>query len=126
LLLGLKGTMSEAELHVMRMRMIGGVLTKARRGELCPLLPIGFMYDDENKVMLDPDRQVQESIRLVFSLFRRTGSAYALVRHFRDKRRDRLLSAVGRFPAIRGYRWTRKSIGANVDSALPTFGKLRI
>src|SRR5579859_4061540 len=85
LLLGLKGTMSEAELHVMRMRMIGGVLTKARRGELCPLLPIGFMYDDENKVMLDPDRQVQESIRLVFSLFRRTGSAYALVRHFRDK-----------------------------------------
>src|SRR6202522_277549 len=48
LLLGLKGTMSEAELHVMRMRMIGGVLTKARRGELCPLLPIGFMYDDEN------------------------------------------------------------------------------
>jgi DNA invertase Pin-like site-specific DNA recombinase len=85
LLLGLKGTMSEAELHVMRMRMIGGVLTKARRGELCPLLPIGFMYDDENKVVLDSDRQVQESIRLVFSLFRRTGSAYALVRHFRDK-----------------------------------------
>ena len=84
-LLGLKGTMSEAELHVMRMRMIGGVLTKARRGELCPLLPIGFMYDDENKVVLDPDRQVQESIRLIFSLFRRTGSAYALVRHFRDK-----------------------------------------
>ena len=85
LLLGLKGTMSEAELHVMRMRMIGGVLTKARRGELCPLLPIGFMYDEENKVVLDPDQQVQESIRLVFSLFRRTGSAYALVRHFRDK-----------------------------------------
>lgn len=49
LLLGLKGTMSEAELHVMRMRMIGGVLTKARRGELCPLLPIGFMYDDEKQ-----------------------------------------------------------------------------
>ena len=47
-----------------------------------PLLPIGFVYDDENKVVLDPDRQVQESIRLVFSLFRRTGSAYALVRHF--------------------------------------------
>ena len=57
--------MSEAELHVMRMRMIGGVLTKARRGELCPLLPIGFV-DDENKVVLDPDRQVQESIRLIF------------------------------------------------------------
>jgi hypothetical protein len=59
------------------MRMIGGVLTKARRGELCPLLPIGFVYDDENKAVLDPDQQVQESVRLIFSLFRRTGSAYA-------------------------------------------------
>ena len=85
LLLGLKGTMSEAELHVMRMRMIGGVLTKARRGELCPLLPIGLVYDQENNVVLDPDQQVQECIRLVFSLFHRTGSAYALVRHFRNK-----------------------------------------
>jgi DNA invertase Pin-like site-specific DNA recombinase len=85
LLLGLKGTMSEAELHVMRMRMIGGVLTKARRGELCPLLPIGLIYDQENSVVLDPDQQVQECIRLIFSLFHRTGSAYALVRHFRNK-----------------------------------------
>jgi DNA invertase Pin-like site-specific DNA recombinase len=85
LLLGLKGTMSEAELHVMRMRMIGGVLTKARRGELCPLLPIGLVYDQENSVVLDPDQQVQECIRLIFSLFHRTGSAYALVRHFRNK-----------------------------------------
>jgi DNA invertase Pin-like site-specific DNA recombinase len=85
LLLGLKGTMSEAELHVMRMRMIGGVLTKARRGELCPLLPIGLVYSQENSVVLDPDQQVQECIRLIFSLFHRTGSAYALVRHFRNK-----------------------------------------
>jgi DNA invertase Pin-like site-specific DNA recombinase len=85
LLLGLKGTMSEAELHVMRMRMIGGVLTKARRGELCPLLPIGLVYGQENSVVLDPDQQVQECIRLIFSLFHRTGSAYALVRHFRNK-----------------------------------------
>jgi len=85
LLLGLKGTMSEAELRVMRMRMIGGVLTKARRGELCPLLPIGLVYDQENNVVLDPDQQVQECIRLIFSLFHRTGSAYALVRHFRNK-----------------------------------------
>jgi DNA invertase Pin-like site-specific DNA recombinase len=85
LLLGLKGTMSEAELHVMRMRMIGGVLTKARRGELCPLLPIGFVYDEENHVVLDPDQQVQQCMHLIFSLFRRTGSAYALVRHFRNE-----------------------------------------
>ena len=85
LLLGLKGTMSEAELHMIRMRMIHGVLSKARRGELCPLLPIGFMYDEQNNVVLDPDQQVQECIRLIFSLFRRTGSAYALVSHFRNE-----------------------------------------
>ena len=54
LLLGLKGTMSEAELHVMRMRMIGGVLTKARSRELCPSAANGFVYDDENKVVLSP------------------------------------------------------------------------
>jgi DNA invertase Pin-like site-specific DNA recombinase len=85
LLLGLKGTMSEAELHVIRMRMIHGVLNKARRGELCPLLPIGFVYDEQNNVALDPDQQVQQCIRLVFSLFRRAGTAHALVRHFRNQ-----------------------------------------
>jgi DNA invertase Pin-like site-specific DNA recombinase len=85
LLLGLKGTMSEAELHVIRMRMIHGVLNKARRGELCPLLPIGFVYDEQNNVVLDPDQQVQQCIRLIFSLFRRAGSAHALVRHFRNQ-----------------------------------------
>jgi DNA invertase Pin-like site-specific DNA recombinase len=85
LLLGLKGTMSEAELHMIRMRMIHGVLSKARRGELCPLLPIGFMYDEQNDVVLDPDQQVQQCIRLIFSMFRRTGSAYALVSHFRNE-----------------------------------------
>jgi len=85
LLLGLKGTMSEAELHVIRMRMIHGVLNKARRGELCPLLPIGFVYDEQNNVVLDPDQQVQQCIRLIFSLFRRAGTAHALVRHFRNQ-----------------------------------------
>jgi DNA invertase Pin-like site-specific DNA recombinase len=85
LLLGLKGTMSEAELHMIRMRMIHGVLSKARRGELKPFLPIGFVYDEENNVVLDPDQQVQQCIHLIFSLFRRTGSAYALIRHFRNE-----------------------------------------
>lgn len=85
LLLGLKGTMSEAELHMIRMRMIHGVLSKARRGELRPFLPIGFVYDEENTVVLDPDQQVQQCIRLIFSLFHRTGSAYALLRHFRNE-----------------------------------------
>src|SRR6476646_4231005 len=63
LLLGLKGTMSEAELHVLRARLQGGILNKARRGELqCPL-PVGFVYNLNNEPVLDPDQQVQESIR---------------------------------------------------------------
>src|SRR5215208_3110404 len=55
LLLGLKGTMSEAELHVLRARLQGGILNKARRGELqCPL-PVGFVYNVSNEPVLDPD-----------------------------------------------------------------------
>jgi DNA invertase Pin-like site-specific DNA recombinase len=58
LLLGLKGTMSEAELHVMRARLRGGILNKARRGELEMRLPIGFVYDTESRVRLDPDARI--------------------------------------------------------------------
>jgi DNA invertase Pin-like site-specific DNA recombinase len=100
LLLGLKGTMSEAELHVMRARMRGGLLNKARRGELALPLPIGLVYSGEGHVILDPDRQVQQSIRLLFFTFRRTGTACATVRAFRDQgilfpRRPRAGSAKG-------------------------------
>lgn len=85
LLLGLKGTMSEAELHVLRARLQGGILNKARRGELqCPL-PVGFVYNVNNEPVLDPDKQVQESLRFFFETFRRTGSACAVVRTFRQK-----------------------------------------
>jgi DNA invertase Pin-like site-specific DNA recombinase len=59
LLLGLKGTMSEAELHVMQARMRGGLVNKARRGELRLPLPVGFLYGTEGPVILDPDQQVQ-------------------------------------------------------------------
>jgi DNA invertase Pin-like site-specific DNA recombinase len=83
LLLGLKGTMSEAELHVLRARLRGGILNKARRGELESPLPIGFCYDANTRVILDPDKQVQETIRLFFATFRRTGSATATVKAFR-------------------------------------------
>lgn len=55
LLLGLKGTMSEAELYVIRSRLRGGMLNKAKREELTVTLPIGFTYDDEKKVVLNPD-----------------------------------------------------------------------
>lgn len=83
LLLGLKGTMSEAELHVLRARLIGGMMNKARRGELQMRLPIGLAYDAAGRVVLDPDRQVQQTLRTFFETFRRTGSATATVKEFR-------------------------------------------
>lgn len=83
LLLGLKGTMSEAELHVLRARLIGGILAKARRGELQMALPAGLVYALDGTVILDPDRQVQDRLRTFFETFRRTGSASATVRSFR-------------------------------------------
>lgn len=74
LLLGLKGTMSEAELHLLKARLRGGVLNKVRRGEFKTRLPIGLIYDQEGNVILDPDKQVQQTIKLVFDVFRRTSS----------------------------------------------------
>lgn len=85
LLLGLKGTMSEAELHILKARLRGGQLSKARRGELKMRLPIGFAYDYEDKVILDPDIQIQNSVRVLFETFERTGSAYKTVREFLQK-----------------------------------------
>jgi DNA invertase Pin-like site-specific DNA recombinase/DNA-binding transcriptional regulator YiaG len=82
LLLGLKGTMSEAELHFIRARLVGGQRSKARRGELRMGLPVGLVYDPAGKVVLDPDIGVQQAIRHVFSLFARTGSARAVVQQF--------------------------------------------
>src|SRR5215207_6802725 len=64
LLLGLKGTMSEVELHVLRSRLLGGILSKARRGELRTPLPVGFVYDPLGRVALDPDQAVQQAVRL--------------------------------------------------------------
>lgn len=80
LLLGLKGTISEAELHVIRSRLQGGILSKASRGELKVRLPVGLVYGPDERVVLDPDQQVQGAIRAVFQTFRRTGSAMATVR----------------------------------------------
>lgn len=85
LLLGLKAAMSEAELHMIRERMRGGALSKAARGELRVRLPVGFVYDDQNRVVLDPDKQVQEAVRLFFKTFARLGSAYKTARHFHEQ-----------------------------------------
>lgn len=83
LLLGLKGTMSEAELHMLKARLVGGVLNKAQRGELKLPLPVGLVYDDDDRVVLDPDQQVQHSLRVFFATFERTGSGWATVQTFR-------------------------------------------
>ena len=82
LLLGLKGTLSEAELHFLRARLQGGILSKARRGELVSPLPVGFVYDESHHVRLDPDQQIQQAIRLVFETYRRMGAAHGVVAHF--------------------------------------------
>ena len=85
LLLGLKGTMSEAELHVLKARLQGGILNKARRGELQSSLPVGFIYSPTNQPILNPDQQVQESLRFLFDSFHRTGSATATIKAFHQQ-----------------------------------------
>jgi len=85
LLLGLKGTMSEAELHVIKARLRGGVLNKARRGEYRCVLPTGLVYDAAGAVALDPDTQIRETIAHFFETFSRLGSACQTVKAFRDQ-----------------------------------------
>src|SRR2546430_3745782 len=70
LLLGLEGTMSEAELHVLRARLQGGIRNKARRGELFVRPAMGFVYNADGKLIIDPDQQVQQSVRVLFETFR--------------------------------------------------------
>lgn len=82
LLLGLKGTMSSAELHFIRARLQGGKINKAKKGELRSPLPVGYVFDDAGHVVIDPDREVAGSIKLLFDVFRETESAYGVVRHF--------------------------------------------
>ncbi|MFN2155607.1 MAG: recombinase family protein, partial [Anaerolineae bacterium] len=80
LLLGLKGTLAEAQWHSMRQRLSAARLNKARRGELAFRLPVGYDRDEEGRVVLSADREVQGIVRLVFDLFVRLGSAYAVLR----------------------------------------------
>jgi DNA invertase Pin-like site-specific DNA recombinase len=85
LLLGLKGTMSEAELHFLKARMRGGVINKARRGELEMRPPIGLVYRDDGVLILDPDAEVQAAIRMLFETFSATGSAMQTAKLFREQ-----------------------------------------
>ena len=89
LVLGLKGTMSEAELHVLRARLRGGILSKARRGELESPIPVGLVHTELGRVVLDPNARVRETLEYFFETFRRVGSALGVVKVFR--REDALM-----------------------------------
>jgi DNA invertase Pin-like site-specific DNA recombinase len=82
LLLGLKGTMSQAELHFLRARLQGGKRNKAQKGELRFPLPVGFVHNDQGGTVLDPDSQVRHVVGFLFDSFRQTGSAYGVVHRF--------------------------------------------
>lgn len=82
LLIGLKGTMGEAELHFLYARMTGGKENAASRGDLRFPLPVGYVYDPDGTIMMDPDVEVQNAISTLFKEFRASGSAYGVVRYF--------------------------------------------
>jgi DNA invertase Pin-like site-specific DNA recombinase len=102
LLLGLKGTMAQAELHFLRGRLLGGKLNKAQKGELRHPLPVGYAYDDQNRVVMDPDAEVCGAIALALHVFLETGSAYAVVQRF----------------AQRGLKFPKRSYGGAWDGTL--------
>src|SRR6185312_770633 len=92
LLLGLKGTMSEAELHLLRNRLRGGILNKARRGELALRLPVGLVRLPDGRCARDPDAGIQASVAAVFEAFAAAGTIGSTVRQ--------LLALGIRFPQL--------------------------
>ena len=111
LLLGLKGTMSEAELHLIRARLDGGLRNKAERGELRLALPVGLDRGDDDRVVLCPDEQVRHAIERVFVLWRRLGSARQVVLELIAEGQLLPRRTVGQ----RRVRWARASYGAVHD-----------
>lgn len=151
LLLGLKGTMSEAELHILKTRMHQGMWNKAERGEVLNHPPIGYIRsakarDGAGDYVIDPDAQVQEVVRLVFDQFERLGSINALLRwmvshdikmpvrpHFGSERGELTwrrpnrvtLNNVLHHPIYAGaYRWGHREVDARKKVAgRPTTGR---
>lgn len=81
LLLGLKGSMSEAALHVIKQRMHEGKRNKARRGELSFAVPSGYLRHPSGEITLDPDEEVQAVMKLIFNKFEELGTLHALLRY---------------------------------------------
>jgi excisionase family DNA binding protein len=86
LLLGLKGTMSEAELHLLAGRLQGAKRAAAGRGELRTPLPVGYLHDEDGATMIDPDEEVVAAVSDVFAAFTAAGSAYGVVAAFAGRR----------------------------------------
>lgn len=83
LVLGIKGAMSESELHWLHNRLMGGKLAKAQQGQLRLPLPTGLVYDAADQVSFDPDEEVQQAVQLLFDLFEQLGAANAVAKHFK-------------------------------------------
>jgi DNA invertase Pin-like site-specific DNA recombinase len=113
-LLGLKGQLSEMELHTIRARMTAGLLNKAQRGELVLQLPVGLLRDDNGKVLKDPNLEVQGRLGLVFSTFLQLKSASKVLRFCKDQelrlpRRDRFGDLVWKKPTVAAILATLKN-----------------
>jgi DNA invertase Pin-like site-specific DNA recombinase len=107
LLLGLKGTISELELHTIRSRLTAGLLAKAERGELALTLPIGFMRDPSGVVVKDPDMAVQERLQLVFEMFLKLATVAKVMRMLNDRDLD-----LPRRDRHGDLRWTRATVAS--------------
>lgn len=83
LLLSIKGTLSDAELHLITSRLNGGRLQRAKEGRLRRLLPAGYVYDTSGSIVLDPSPEVQKAVRLLFDKFEEIGSCLETVRYYR-------------------------------------------
>jgi DNA invertase Pin-like site-specific DNA recombinase len=109
LLLGLKGQISELELHTIKARLTAGLLNKAQRGELALTLPVGLVRDPLGRVIKRPDREVQDRIDLVFATFLRVRSLAKVVRTFNDD--DLLVPRRNKFGEVVWRRPTVSSVG---------------
>lgn len=115
LLLGLKGTMSEFELTLIRKRLVDAAVAKASRGELRIGVPVGYLWSLDSGLMMDPDRRIQEVIRTIFRLFERLGSATQVLLYMRREGMLVPRPADGKRPAP--YAW-RAPAYRNVLSVL--------
>ena len=86
LVLGLKGTFSEAELHFLKQRMVGGRRNKAGRGAFRIRLPAGYVWEEGAGIRMDPDERVRDAVGLFFRSFDRIGTAMGVARYFEDNR----------------------------------------